>query len=443
MKVSPWKMTYKYKPIPPAVPYHKAKERNRILVCGARSGKTRAVIGGEAILDAILQPGYYRRDIEEKNPYGIIVTEPTFKMIKRIAWPLLLKATEGPLRLKKDLSTHSLLIKGIHGISQIDCATYEQGSSKIEGVPQYRAFCDECFQMPEGFYHEIITRLTDRKGRLTLIGTPKPTQWLMDIIQLAKDGDPDFFFTSWKTEDNPYFPKSELDLLKRILPAKIYQRNFEAALDSFIGQMYEVFSKPHHVKSFDINPNEYEFIWGSMDWGYSHYGSMYIYGLRHDDKVDIIHEVSERGLEIMSHVEGVRTWASILLSYQQRYDEIFDYFEAGPDRPENIAALDAMGIRIHAADNDVMEGIQFCAALMHIDANGNTKLRIHKENCPKLPNKIQMMRWAENADGSLSEKQLKKDDDECDSMRYGLFSQRKSFRFWGTIESYLKTNSEG
>ena len=85
MKANPWKMTYKYKPIPPAVPYHKAKERNRILVCGARSGKTRAVIGGEAILDAILQPGYYRRDIEEKNPYGIIVTEPTFnRLFKRI-----------------------------------------------------------------------------------------------------------------------------------------------------------------------------------------------------------------------------------------------------------------------------------------------------------------------------------------------------------------------
>lgn len=165
---------------------------------------------------------------------------------------------------------------------------------------------------------------------------------------------------------------------------------------------------------------------------------MYIFGLRDDDQVDVLHEVSENGLTVISPDGEQRTWASILSHYEKLYREKFDCYHAGPDRPENIDALRALGIPIKAADDAVIEGLQFCSSIMHVDATGHTRLRIHKENCPKLIQKLPMLRWAENADGSLSEKQLKKDDDEADSFRYGLFSKRKWFRVWDTMATYLE-----
>ena len=77
-----------------------------------------------------------------------------------------------------------------------------------------------------------------------------------------------------------------------------------------------------------------------------------------------------------------------------------------------------------------MEGIQFVSSLLYVDERGKSKIRIHAKNCPILPKRLPMYRWQENHDGSISEKPLKKDDDECDSVRYGLFSMRKWFRIW-------------
>lgn len=406
----------------------------RLLVCGARSGKTRATIGGECIRDTFLQPGYWRSDIADQTPYGILVSEPTFKMLKLIAWPLLLKAIPTQSIAEKSLSDRILFVRGVHGLSQIICASYEQGEEKIEGISLYRSYLDEVFQAPKSFFDEVLVRLADREGRLVMSGTPKPCAWIQDEIIDKAGIDSDIFFHTWKTIDNPYFPAESLDRLRKILPPKVFRRNFEASLESFDGQIYESFDRDIHTADFTIDINKYQVIWGSHDWGFSHNGSMYIYGLRDDDEVDVLHEVSESGIPAIPMASGQESWAGIMQEYQEQYEEKFDFFYAGPDRPENIASIRQGGVRIKGADNAVNEGIQFVSALMHVDDRGRSKLRIHKSNCPKLCKKLPMLRWKERADGSLSEEQLKRDDDEADSLRYGLFSMRRWFRLWQTME---------
>jgi hypothetical protein len=214
------------------------------------------------------------------------------------------------------------------------------------------------------------------------------------------------------------------------LPPKIFRRNYEASLECFDGQIYEAFDKRIHVQDWEINPDDYKLFWGAHDWGYSHNGANYIFGLRDDDEVDILHEVSEPRLLVVPTSDEVNSWAKVMLDRQAQYEEKFDVFHAGPDRPENIRALADLGVRIRAADDSVNEGIEFVSALMHVDGNNRSKLRIHAKNCPILAKRVPMYRWKETPDGSLSETPLKKDDDEVDSMRYGLFSKRGEFRIW-------------
>lgn len=425
---------YNYRPIPPAEKIHTSTADINLLVCGARSGKTRAVLGGQLPYDAILQPGYFRRDINDGENYGMLVCEPTFKMVKLIAWKLVLNAIPPHLIIDKNETDRIVWVRGVYGVSQIVFASYEQGSEKIEGISLYRSYLDECFQCPEPFYDEVLTRLGDRRGKLYMVGTPKPVSYIMERIIDKAPTSPDINMYHWKTVDNPYFPKDRLEKLKSLLPPKIFKRNFEASLDSFSGQVYETFDRNIHLKVWDIQKEDYKIIWGSHDWGWTHNGSMYIYGLRDDDCVDILHEVSEPGINLVRAGEMTEdTWFDYMKKYQDMYDDLFDYFFAGVDRPENIDTLSGLGIRITGADNAVDEGIQFVMALMKPDKNGHSKLRIHAENCPKLAKKIPMLRFKENSDGTMSEQQLKRDDDECDSMRYGLFSMRQWFKIWNYL----------
>jgi len=433
---------YQYSPIPPAKEFHDSLADIRLLVCGARSGKTRSTLGGELIRDALFQPGFMQRDVDDGENYGILVCEPTFKMAKLIAWALIIKALPQNRIIHIDRQDWIIHFQGIWGITQIIFSSYEQGASKIEGIRLYRAYLDECFQCPENYYDEVITRLSDSLGRLVMVGTPKPVAWIIDRIINKASVDNSIFYKSWKTSENPYFKKERLESLRKLLPPKIFKRNFEACLDGFQGQVYEEFDRNLHPQDFQIDIEKYRFIWGSMDWGWTHNGSLYIFGLRDDDNVDILHEVSEPGLTIVPVPGSNKSWAEIMRDYQAMYSEKFDYFYAGPDRPENIESISSLGVRIQAADNPVVEGIQFVSALLHVYENEHgekaSKIRIHKTNCPKICQRMPMLRWQERADGTFDEKQFKKDDDECDSVRYGLFSMRK----WFNLYAYFKESKE-
>jgi hypothetical protein len=426
--------SYTYTAIPPARGIHNSTAKITMVVAGARSGKTRASLGGELARVVMLQPGYWRSDIEARVPYTIIVCEPTFKMVRTIAWGTLKNAIPAQNLINENLTDRILHYQGVHGVTQIICASYEQGSEKIEGLSSvYFAFLDEIFQCQQQFYNEVLVRLSERNGRAILTGTPKPALWLEDeVINRALDGDPDFKYITWKTSENPYFPKESLATMRRILPPKIFRRNYEASLESFDGQIYEEFDKSIHAQVWDINPDEYQVIWGSQDWGFSHNGSFYVYGLRDDDQVDILFEVSESGIPPVAAIPGQRCWASIMEDYQNQFEEKFDWIYAGPDRPENIENIRSIGVQIKGADNAVNEGITFVAALMHVE-EGRSKLRIHSANCPKLVRRIPTYRWDIDSSGRVTEKPLKQDDDEVDSMRYGLYSQRRWFRIWQKI----------
>jgi len=425
-------MAYEYKPIPPAIKFHEYQAKINLLVAGARGGKTRTALGGQLISDIYLQPGYYQKDIDDREPYRIGVCEPTASMMLSIAYfPLLKRLDQSRIIDNKQKPITCIFFKGIWGTTEIDFFSYEQGEGAIEGLPYYRFYLDECFQMNEKFFIETGVRCSDRAGKRILSGTPKYNKkYITDLIYQKRSGflsDKEFLYWTWFTAKNPYFPKEELDFYKKIMPLKLYKRNYEASLDVFEGQIYDEYDENKHHVDFSVDLSRYIVVVAGQDWGYTHNGVLTIIGITADRSVDILEVVARKGIPVNPPYPEYtgETWVSIAKSKKKEYN--IEAIYAGPDEPEHINAYMLNDIFCHAADNSVHAGIQWVMTLMHIDDNGHTRYRIRRGYCDLLSQEKKMYRWKPLSDGRETEEPLKENDDACDSERYGLFSAKDYF----------------
>lgn len=423
---------FNYIPIAPAIDFHTSKHNIDMLVCGARSGKSKAVFA-ECAMYAVIQPGIWERDIKNGEYYTIIVGEPTAVMTKRIAWRHIMRNLPKDRIINYNMSDRSIYIRGIHGITEIIFFSYEQGSERIEGLSSvYRAYLDEFFQMDESHFDEVQTRLSERLGKMICSGTPKPKQWILDKI---KDKEKyDINFITWKTSDNPYFPKQRLEYLKNILSPKIFARNFEASLDCFEGQIFDMFNEKIHVKSFEHDPEKYTCLWSGQDWGYTHHGVFVLVGLRKNGYIDVIDEVAEKGLIIDSQDIDADSWVKRVKEKQEMYGYLengkeysFDMCYCGQDEPASTKTYFLNSIPAKPCDNAVLPGLTFLMSLMMVDKNGISRLRIHPR-CKVLIEQLKVYKWASKKEGNTKEEPFKENDDAPDALRYALYSGRRMIK---------------
>ncbi|KKN68367.1 hypothetical protein LCGC14_0452430 [marine sediment metagenome] len=276
--------------------------------------------------------------------------------------------------------------------------------------------------------------LADKKGWGLFTTTPLGRNWYIDEIRsLAEPGehhDPEWIAYYGKTIENTKNPNliDEVNKAKKSMPKKYFLRNYEACPDAFQGQIYDEFSYDKHVQDFEINLDNYKVIIGGQDWGYTHHGGFVIIGITNDDAVDVLEEYTQDRIPVVSENEHQDTWVKRAKEAEEKYGT--ELFYCGPDQPVYIAAYREAGIDATAANNSVHAGIQTISTLMHIDENGHTQFRIHKTNCKRLAKYLPAYSWREARDGEMSEEPAKVNDDECDMLRYAVYSAaRKWFRY--------------
>jgi hypothetical protein len=84
------------------------------------------------------------------------------------------------------------------------------------------------------------------------------------------------------------------------------------------------------------------------------------------------------------------------------------------------------GFWVTDADNSVKEGIHTVAAML-----SRRKLRISKRGCPNLARRVPNYAWDDQAARRGVEQPLKVEDDDCDSMRYGIHGKIPAWRVSG------------
>ena len=440
-----------YEPFEHQRQLHLAPHRIRAAICGARGGKTPCG-SHDAVDTALDQPGMWQTDISRGAPYSMALGARDFPQIERVVLPAVLRKIPRELILVPYNHTrHVMTVRGRHGPTDIYFISGKDPES-WQGQELYYIWLDEAPLMKELMYHEARTRLSSRRGRLLLTGTPRGPNWvktqIYDVAQ-TPEGRDEVYFTTWTTADNPHFPLEEFERARRTMPPNYFKRMYLASWDVFEGQVYEEYSAAVHERRSEdytfVLPDrrravgsgprrvQLDDVFAGKDWGYGHRGAFVVVGVAADGRRFVLHEEVEDHLLVRARLPHQDSWVRRIRQAVARWGVLTVW--CGPDRPENIKVLEEEGIPARPAADDVWEGIQSVAQLMHVDRSVRDPERQSRfvvlSACPRLREELVFYHWAEDKmTGQSLERPQKVDDDTVDALRYAIYSHivRGTFR---------------
>ena len=197
------------------------KFRYSLLCCHRRFGKTVMIIN-HLVKEAMTNKNHAPR-------FAYIA--PTYSQAKKIAWDYLKFYTEKIPGTKWNES--ELRCDFING-ARISLLSSENPDS-IRGIYLDIAVCDEAAQINQNLIDEVITpALSDRKGKLVLVGTPKGMSNLFyDYYQKAQSN-PEWFLYVAKASQTGLVDKDELKAALAVMGQQKYNQEFEC---SFVGNI--------------------------------------------------------------------------------------------------------------------------------------------------------------------------------------------------------------
>ena len=232
---------------------------------------------------------------------------------------------------------------------------------------------------------------------------------------LENPGDYEWFGGS--TMDNPYTPKEYKDTLLAQYKGKFREQELFGKFVGFEGQVYQNFNHATNIIKEENYP-EFKEVIGCTDHGFTNARVGLIIGIDHDDRCYVLREFYQKRVE----VQVLGDWF-----LQQKQDlPLLQQFYADPSSPESINTLANMGLNVIAANNSVMEGINFVYPLFDVADDGKPRLFI-SDACLNTIEEISKYRYADQKEGREEKEQpLKVDDHAMDALRYGIFTHLRN-----------------
>ena len=200
---------------------HLEKFRYSLLCCHRRFGKT--VLCINHLIKAAMT-------CKNHNPRFAYIA-PTYGQAKKIAFDYLKHYTKNiPGTKYNETELRCDLVNG----ARIMLLSSENPDS-IRGIYLDGCIIDETAQINSALINEVITpALSDRKGFMVLVGTPKGMANLFyDYYQKAQ-ADPKWFLYKAKASETGIVDKEELDAALAVMGSQKYEQEFEC---SFIGNI--------------------------------------------------------------------------------------------------------------------------------------------------------------------------------------------------------------
>jgi phage terminase large subunit len=239
------KVVLPYEPREQFLAFHNRKARFSDLVCHRRSGKTVAAVN-DLVIGAV--------ECQLPRPQLAYIA-PTYQMAKRIAWeyvkyyaaPLIIQVHESELRvtLKNEAKLYLL------GAENAD---------SLRGIYLDGAILDEFGQMRPSVVSQIIMPcLSDRKGWLTRMGTPRGKNHFYDSYRKSL-GDPRNYTMLLKASESGIIDAEELAILRGQMDDSDYLQEMECSFEASLkGAIYgvdmEQAETEHRIKDFALDPN--------------------------------------------------------------------------------------------------------------------------------------------------------------------------------------------
>lgn len=340
---------------------------------------------------------------------------PTFQQARDIAWEALKRnlsksgATFNESRLEIRLpnlakSESIIILRGWESIENLRGQAFDL--IVIDEVASMRNFW-------EAWQEVVRPTLTDRKGEVLFISTPKGYNHFYDLYNVENKGmpggnglpDPDFKSFTFTSYDNPNIPPEEIETAKAQLTEDRFAQEYLADFRKREGLVYKEFDRTRHI--FDELP-DVRFVEeiGGIDFGYNHPAVVHKIKVDFDGNYWHTQEWVKRG---KTDVEIAEYAAS------QGFNKVY------PD-PENAAGIEELrrhGVNVREVNKgkgSVAGGIQTVRELLK-----SNRYRIHR-SCILTINGFETYSYPAKKPGEAydDENPEKENDDEMDALRYAL-----------------------
>lgn len=368
----------------------KDKSRFRVVCAGRRFGKS-TLASWEMFGMAV-----------SKDNMKIAYIAPTYQQARDIVWNELIKVGQdcvykvNEARLEivlktKNAGNSTIILRGWESIETLRGQSFDL--IVIDEVAMMRNFWLN--------WQEVIRpTLTDRKGHVLFISTPKGFNHFYDLYNFQDEDYKSFHFTTY---DNPFLPVEEIDKAKKELPEDRFSQEYMADFRKQEGLVYKEFNRDLHVYD-DAEIDKAEFF-GTVDFGYK-------------NPCGVCHIIEDRN----AHYWVIDEWYKT----GRTEDQIGDYVKAqgfncvypDPENPSAIEVLNQKGINVYdviKGKGSIETGINKVRSLFK-----QNRLHINRK-CTNLILELETYSYPEKKNNSNEpELPIKEGDHLCDSLRYGI-----------------------
>ena len=363
--------------------------RFRVINCGRRFGKTLLAIEeikGKAIA----------------KPARIAYIATTYAQARDIAWDRLKKefqqATIEANESRLELKTHTL-----QGGESIITLRGWESIETLRGLAFDFIVIDEVASMRNFWvnWQEVIRpTLTDTKGEVLFLSTPKGYNHFYDLYELYKN-DKDYKSFRFSSYDNPHLDKEELDKARQELPDDRFSQEYLADFRKTEGLVYKEFNREWHLT--DIIPAfRMDRILG-VDFGYTNPTAVLTIDVDNLGNFWIVEEWYRTGKTNIEIIEYCKS---------KQANAIYP----DPAEPDRIEEMKRHGLNPREVSKDISAGINKVRELFKAN-----KIKIHK-SCVNLISELETYSFPDKkTERNPDEKPIKENDHACDSLRYSLF----------------------
>jgi len=389
-----------YVPHPGQVDLHQDKTRFRICVCGRRWGKTTAA------LNELYMQAWQNTDKLARCWY----VAPNYRQAKTVAWEMIKEVI--PEQVIQKINEAELSIRLING-----CLIELKGADSqdsLRGAKLKFVVLDEYASMRSTVWDEVIrpamADVPDSKA--IFIGTPAGFNHFKVLYERGEGGDPDFKSFRFRTLDNPYVPKKEVDEIKLKTNPTVFRQEYEASFEQMAGSVYPMFRREtHSCKARGID-EDWDRIVG-LDWGSRNPTAIVFAAVNPTGQILVYDFWTQGGLTVSQWAdklknredfEQINAWVidPSALAQAREFGQYGIYFTSY--NPETLKKLNDVTIGINLVSQYFLEG----------------KIKIF-DHCDVLIQQLEQYQWepSQSRFGSDSRpKPLKKDDHGPDALRY-------------------------
>ncbi|NUK07251.1 PBSX family phage terminase large subunit [Streptomyces lunaelactis] len=335
--------------------------------------------------------------------------------LEPLADPALFGPAAAEVRHTRGATTAVILGRVVHLVGASDA----RAEGRLRGLTASLAYCDEVTLLPEGFFVQLLARLSVPGARLLGTTNPdSPRHWLK-VNYLDRQAELDLASWHFRLADNPSLSPAYVAALAAEYSGLWRRRMIDGAWVIAEGSVFDMYDEQRHVVT-ELPPMRR--YWTGVDYGTVNPFAALLLGLGDDGRLYVTSEwrhdsrARHRQLTDAQYSKAVRAWLA-------EQDVEAEWTFVDPSASSFSTQLWADGHPgVTRAKNDVLDGIRSVATALD-----SGLLFIH-ESCEGLLAELPEYVWSDEAAARGEDRPVKLNDHSVDALRYVVHSTAHEWR---------------